>query len=299
MRYGGKETLYDVLDLPRGAGALEVENAYRRIRAEMEKEGAMPDARRESMLREAYEVLGNDQRRAAYDASLLNDRVTAAPPRRVPTRAIAMAASIAVIAALLFVLLRPRPSDSALRAALTEQANVSVARLVAIDVAGARKAVGFATNTEEGAMATTCHGLTPGAQLVVNNGSTALGATIAIADYAADICKLSVASGASRPLTSALPLPRAHDRLYLSVPAPDGTLAIEPVEVKGTANIANGAAIEIDRAIAPGEDGAAVFDAQGRMAGITTSVGSTADGRGVVLPAAWIAAARTRPAPPR
>jgi hypothetical protein len=299
VRYGGKQTLYDALDLPRGVSSREVEEAYRRARSEMEKEGATADPRRLALLREAYEMLGDDRRRAAYDASLVADPVVPEPQPKVSPRTIALVAGIVGLAIAAFLVMRPRPSATAFRDELTELASVSVARLHAIEMGGRRSALAWATTVDEGVMATTCHGITPGMQLVVDNGTHALAATVAIADYAADICKLSVAGGASRPVTASMPPPRARDRLYVVVPRADGALALEDATVKGPVALANGAAIEIDRAIAPGEDGAAVFDAQGKLAGITTSAGSTADGRGVVLPAAWISAARARPAPRR
>ena len=300
MRYGGKQTLYDVLDLPRGATSLEVEMAYRRMKAEYDKGDEPPDPRRMSLMREALEVLGDDRRRAAYDASLMHDPV-AAPPHRyhASPRTVAIALGvIALLSAAIVLLLRPHSSASALRDQVAAQANVSVARLQAIDTAGRRSMLGFATAVEDGVMATTCHGITPGMQLVVNNGTLVFGATVAIADYAADVCKLSAAGGASRPVALTLPPPRGGERLYVVIA---GEAGLMPQEVKalGTVAVRNGAAIEIDRAIAPAEDGAAVFDSQGKLAGIATSAGSTADGRGIVLPAAWITAARARPAPPR
>src|SRR2546423_15454917 len=112
MRYGGKQTLYDVLDLPRGVSAIEVENAYRRIKAEIEKQNEAPDARRVALLREAYEVLGDDRRRAAYDASLLADPVVGAPARGIPMRWIALGAAALVAAAAAYVALRPHVPGS-------------------------------------------------------------------------------------------------------------------------------------------------------------------------------------------
>src|SRR5207248_1924904 len=159
------------------------------------------------------EVLGDDRRRAAYDASLMHDPV-AAPPHHyhASPRTVAIALGvIALLSAAIVMLMRPHSSASALRDQVASQANVSVARLQPSDT-----------------------GLTP-----------------------------------------------------------------QEVKALGTVAVRNGAAIEIDRAIAPAEEGAAVFDSQGKLAGIATSAGSTADGRGVVLPAAWITAARARPAPPR
>ncbi len=299
MRYGGKETLYDVLDLRRDASAQDIVAAHRRLtQVKDDDRTPPPDARRMALLHEAYEVLADKDRRAAYDASLLVEPAVPAPSRRLSARSIAAAIGVAALVIAAFFIMRNRSHATAVEDGILAQANVAVGRLQAIDVAGRRTPVAFATAVDEGTMATTCHGLTPSAQLVVNNGTLALGATVAIADYAADICKLSVAGGASRPATLSLVLPRVGDRLYVVTSGPDGGLALENAVVTNLVATANGKAIEIDKARpAPQGDGAAVFDAQGRLVGITTSVGSADNHRGIVLPSAWIGAARSRTAP--
>jgi hypothetical protein len=216
-----------------------------------------------------------------------------APARRLPTRWIGVAIGIVILALATYAIVRQRSHASAAAAAMLAQANVTVARVQALDVAGHRVPIAFATAVSEGTMATTCHGLVPGAQLVVNTGKLAFGATVAVADYALDICKLSVAGGASRPAGLSLTPPRVGDRLQVVRSGPDGGLTLEDAVVTSLASTPDGNAIEIDKAPPPQGDGAAVFDAQGRLVGITTSVGS-AERRGIVLPSAWIAAARSR-----
>src|SRR4051812_36964589 len=83
----GKQTLYDVLDLPRNAPPSDVEKAYKRRRAETEAKGANPRAI--ALLREAHEVLSNADRRAAYDKSLREGTFDAAPEtHRIPWKLI-------------------------------------------------------------------------------------------------------------------------------------------------------------------------------------------------------------------
>jgi hypothetical protein len=296
MRYGGKETLYDVLDLPRDASAEDIVAAHRRLtQVSDDARTPPPDARRMALLHEAYEVLADRDRRAAYDASLLADPVVTAPSRRLPARWVAAAIAIAALGIAAFVLMRHRSHATAVEDEIFAQANVAVARVQAIDVAGRKVPVAFATAVEEGTMATTCHGLVPGAQLMVNNGTLAFGATITIADYALDICKLSVAGGASKPATLSLALPRVGDKLYVVRAGPDGGLVLEIAAVTALVATANGQVIVIDKASpAPQGDGAAAFDAQGRLVGITTSKISADSRRDVVLPSAWIGAARSR-----
>src|SRR6202165_6153039 len=85
--YGQKETLYNVLDLPRNAKAGDIDRAYRRLRGEMDKAAAPADPRRMALVHEAREVLSDPQRRAAYDASLrapkfLGLKTGGAPPTK-------------------------------------------------------------------------------------------------------------------------------------------------------------------------------------------------------------------------
>ena len=78
--YGGKDTLYEVLGINRSASAGEIVGAYRKRRAELTA-GTLP-AERASLLHEAYEVLSDATRRAAYDAACR----LAIPASRAPMR---------------------------------------------------------------------------------------------------------------------------------------------------------------------------------------------------------------------
>jgi hypothetical protein len=297
MRYAGKQTLYDVLDLPRNASAKDVIDAYRRLSATRDDSAPPLDPRRMALLHEAYEVLADAPRRAAYDASLVGDRVLAGAARGLPMRWIAIGAGAILIAIAAVLTLRPRaPANVASRDEIGAQANVAVARLQAIDVSGRKSAIGLATTVDEGTMATTCHGLAPGAQLVVDNGTLTLAATVAIADAVLDVCKLTVAGGASHPVASMLVLPRVGDAIYVTSPKAAHGVAIDDARVSAIAATSNGKVIEIDKPVAAQADGGAVFDTHGKLLGIATSAGASAGGRGVVLPSAWIAAARSRPA---
>src|SRR5260221_12295821 len=72
--YGGKQTLYDVLELGRSAKEDEILSAYQRLKAEMAKGISTPDPQHVALLHEAYEVLSDAQRRADYDRSLRDQR---------------------------------------------------------------------------------------------------------------------------------------------------------------------------------------------------------------------------------
>src|SRR5260221_4774333 len=64
------KTLYEVLGVARNAKPIDIERAYKRFRTEIAKESSIPDARRDAMMKVAYETLCDPQARAGYDASL-------------------------------------------------------------------------------------------------------------------------------------------------------------------------------------------------------------------------------------
>jgi curved DNA-binding protein CbpA len=68
---GGKDSLYDILEVNRSASAADIERSYKKLRAELEKDAAPPE--KLTLVRQAHEVLSDPRQRAAYDASLKSD----------------------------------------------------------------------------------------------------------------------------------------------------------------------------------------------------------------------------------
>lgn len=64
-----KKTLYDILGVPRDVNEIDIGLAYDKRKAEIDR-GTAADPNEQALLHEAYEVLRNPKRRAAYDASL-------------------------------------------------------------------------------------------------------------------------------------------------------------------------------------------------------------------------------------
>ncbi len=117
--YGGKQTLYDVLELRRSAKDEEILRAYQRLKAEMAKGISTPDPQRVALLHEAYEVLSDPERRAEYDRSLRDLRFfgIARDARPSHKSAVIAAALVLALAGLYFVLVRSRSSSCASRSA--------------------------------------------------------------------------------------------------------------------------------------------------------------------------------------
>jgi len=292
--YGRKETLYDVLDLPRDCDAEAVARAHRRARDELERETAAPDPRRASLLHEAYEVLSDPERRAAYDESLNVPNVILLPGSR-PVRArwAGLAAAAVVVAAAVFFTLHkpaPPPPKSAEARSLDDilaAASFSVGYVQAIDISGRGTPVGLAVAIAEGVMVTTCHGLPAGAQLVVHLTERVAPASLAMVDEGHGLCKLSVLGAGSRPLPLRPELPRPGEAVY-AVTFDHGVQAARPAKIRAILSTPKGSVMEIGDAVAPSASGGPLLDGAGRLVGIMTSSQAFGTGRNVALPAAWL-----------
>lgn len=324
-----KKTLYDILGAPRDANAIDIGLAHQRRSAEFQR--AVPqDPSAEALLHEAYEVLNDPARRAAYDASLLtaDERAAAAqqaepdlviedepaPARRIPWPAIA--AGGGVVLAILYFALRPDrlpdpdakpepvaaapkpappPAPKALAAAdILKQASSSSGKLVSVEMSGRSTPLGIAVAIEPSAMITTCHGIQAGGKLVIVAGAETYAADLAITDETLDLCRLSVAGMNAKPFPIATDEPRAGDRIIAVGMNAAGQLAATEGTIKQLVASANGKVLELSVPIAPTASGGGVFDPYGRLVGVATTPHAYGANLHVALPASWIAQMRSR-----
>lgn len=287
----GKQTLYDILDLPRDSDATAIALAHKRVRSEMERESSAPDPRRSALVHEAYEVLSDPQRRAAYDASLRSDHFMSLPQRAAarPRWAVGIAAGIvAALAAAYFTLHRP-PSPGGARSTeeILSTASFSVGIVHSIDVTGRNVPAGLAVAIAEGVMVTTCHGLPAGAQLVVRLVGRSAPARVAMADEASDLCKLAVDGAGSRPLPLTREAPRVGDKVSTVSFTGEG-LVTRAGTVKALVPTPRGPLIETTLATAPTASGGPLIDRWGRLVGIMVAPHPAFPGRNVAIPTAGL-----------
>lgn len=323
-----KKSLYEILGIERDANALDVGLAYERRKAELDRR-VPPDAAETALVQQAYEVLSDPARRAAYDATLMaqSERAAAAAqptdlvleaepeePSRTPLLVGAAAGLVVIVAALYFslrsppappppqppaeppkpVVAAPPPPKPVPPATILAGAASTVGMVLSYDMGGQAKPLGLAAAIDRGVYVTTCHGIPAGAAIVVRQGPESHSASLAVNDETLDLCKLNVPDlrGAGIPLASAEPKP--GDTIYVLGANAKGEVALTEGTVKQMRTAPNAKVIEISVPIARNGSGGAVFDTYGRLVGIATTEHGFGTGLSIVLPAAWFAEMRSR-----
>ena len=328
-----KKTLYDILGVSRDANAIDLGLAHDQRRAELQR-AAPQDPSALALLHEAFEVLSNPQRRAAYDAALVTasekaaaleqakeqepDLVLDAPEdeavrRRIPP--VGIAAGVAVVLILVFLALHrspaPQPPPEPVAAApspeppppppppksakdILTRALASAGRLQGIEMSGRAVSVGLAVAIEPGKMITTCHGIPAGAALVVTVAGQKHSATLTMTDEVLDLCRISVPSLEGKPLALAAADPRPGDKIYALGANAAGEIALTEGTVKQLLPEARGKLVQLSMPVAPNGSGGAIFDAEGNVVAIATTTQAHGAGAGIALPASWIALMRSR-----
>ncbi len=327
-----KKTLYDILGVSRDANSIDLGLAHDQRRAELQR-AAPQDPSALALLHEAFEVLSNPQRRAAYDAALVTasekaaaleqakeqepDLVLDAPEdeavrRKIPP--VGIAAGVAVVLILVFLALHrspaPPPPPEPVAAAprpepppppppksakdILTRALASAGRLQGIEMSGRAVSVGLAIADEPGKMITTCHGIPAGAALVVTVAGQKHSATLTMTDELLDLCRISVPNLEGRPLALAAADPRPGDKIYALGANAAGEFALTEGTVKQLLPDARGKLVQLSMPVAPNGSGGAVFDAEGNVVAIATTAQGHGAGANVALPASWIAQMRSR-----
>ncbi len=286
-----KQNLYQVLGVERDAKAGDIHRAYKKIRAEMGRENVPPDPRRAALVTEAFGILSDPGRRAQYDASLRQgfalDGVPAVQGRSRRVAAVAVLAILAGAAAYLaFGPEERKPAKSARE--IGEMASLAVGRLHRIDLSGQTSRLGVAFAIEEGVLVTSCEGLAPGAQYFVSLPPRKVPASVATADEARGLCRLSASGMGSWPLLLSSVEPRAGDPVF----GIDLNAAGQPVVKEGRVkriSTADEQTRVIETSLAPGADaGAPLIDGLGRVVAIAARAKDGGAVRHVGVPAAWL-----------
>lgn len=294
--HGGKDTLYDVLGLYRSATAKDVDHAFKRLKAEAERDEAPPE--HVALLRQAHEVLSDAHKRARYDASLRSDDFLRAdrPLASGPGVKWGLVGAIAAaVLAGLFFLLRSGGQADRIPAEIVAAAAPSVGRLNIIDIQGRASAFDNAFAIDKGVMLTTCRGFRANTQAVVKFGQRSAPATVTRSDPRRNLCRIAVVGAGSWPLGISTTPPEPGDKAYAVSTSMAGETVLVQVKVRGMLSGEGGArGVELAEPVDPSQGGGPLLDAKGRVIGVMATQHSF-PGKNVALPASWVAEIRAAP----
>jgi hypothetical protein len=297
--YGGKTTLYEILGVARDAKVTDIGRAYNKYRAEQQDETVAPDHRRAALVRDAYEILSDPVRREAYDESLRNPKILFNKAKdKVNPLYVGIGFAVVIALGAAYMALRPRtnPWDKQRSSAdIANSATVAVARLHGIDMSGKSRNIGLAFAIGEGVMATSCQGISPGMELVVDVVPRKVAARVMTADDERGLCKLAAGGVGGWPLAFSGGDPKPGDKVYQTKVNAVGEASLKEGTVKRVVPEAHGKVVETSIPIPPEGHGGPLLDMFGRVVAVASL--SPADGkpRYVSVPLSWIVQATGPP----
>ena len=287
-----RKTLYEVLGVPRDAKVTDIGRAYNRIRADQQKDTAVPDPRLLATAKAAYDTLSDPDRRDEYDRSLAGARFAAKH-----RKGVVVAASLAVVlAAGVGYYFASRSNAPAAEkpmepAELLAAVSPQIGRVQMALMSGEVRDLGTAVAIGENEMVTTCSGMTAGAQLFVKVGDdSSAKAEVGKANQELDVCTLSVKNTAGN-IKVREGFPAANEKLEAVFLGPANKPLLRPASVARFIDDPQGKVIEI-RSTIPLPNGTPVFDLRARLVAIVTASQSSGGGLFVALPGSRIVQGR-------
>ncbi len=287
-------THYDVLGIRRDAKAHEIDFAYQKWRAQMQKEDVAPDPHRALRMEKAYAVLSDPAQRETYDASLAAPGAVLERARMsLRARGVIVLGVLVAIGAGTWYAMRP-PAEAAPRGAdateLLHKLSLAVGRVQAIGMDGAAKPVGLAFAWGKSALGSSCRGIPPAAELVLTFGTRKVPAHVSGAEEGDPVCRLAAESTGSWPLDLDTDGPRAGERVYAPRMNANGDVVLVSGQIRRVVAQDKGAEIEASLPLPADAAGAPIVNEQGRVIGI-----ADAEGHHRAVPATWIAEWRGPP----
>jgi len=296
-------THYETLGIQPGAKHTEVGLAYRRKLSAIRREDAPPDLKGETKLREAFDVLSDLDRRAAYDDELRKARMK---PAFGKNHAAFAAFFVVAVGAGLFWYLRPHlmpetldvpPAPGKPYQEILNDAIPAVGRLRTVDMSGQAHHAGIAFAVEEGVLVTSCQGLSPTAQLNVDLQPRIIPARVTLSDEALGLCKLEVLGAGSWPLSVSSVPAKPGDRVFATMLGPKGEVSLLAGQVTSVKPEGKAAVLEVTVPLPPQHGGSPLLDIYGRVVGVA-NMPPDGKGRFVAIPVAWGETVKPPPSQP-
>jgi S1-C subfamily serine protease len=330
-----KKTLYQILGVSPDASAIDIGLAHEKKAAEAAR-AMPPDPSAVALVQQAYEILSNQHRRAAYDSSLVTATEKLAAQQQAPDlelepeetedddrsrkmRLLAMVGVMALVLVALFFVFRPRPVVAPPPEAVAEAPkpvppppprprtgaeilydfNTSGGPILSYSMSGSATPVGVGLEVELGQMITTCHALPAGEKLVVRVAGRMQAAELTIVDEELDLCRLLVPGFTTPPLKVATEDAKAGDKIYSIAPNAKGEFAATEGTIKQVRTTPLGKVLEVSMPIAANGSGGGIFNEMGQLVGIATAPHKFGAGLNIAVPVSWIAQMRSRSSLPK
>jgi hypothetical protein len=292
-------SLYEILRVPTDAKPQDIERAYRRIKADMQKETTPPDPRLRVMVEHAHDVLMDATRREAYDKQWFAPKAQIVRARRSPAAMAAIAAAVLSLGAVAWVLLRPDESAPASagrpRQEVQQAVAMAVGRLTRLEPSGATTQLGLAFAIGKDTLATSCEGILPGTEMTVKFGKRSAPVRATGVDEATGLCKLTGHEVGSWPLDLARAAVPIGQPVYIVRLRPTGDPELVDAHVKKAVLVAPSLrAVKVE--YEPRELGAPLLDPDGRVVAAASRVQGAP--LYVPVPAAFLPEVYKAPPPP-
>ena len=326
-----KRSLYEILGIEPDANELDVNLAYERNKLAIAR-GDGKDANAAALVQQAYEILSNPKRRAAYDAAQVTaaERQAAAAQASAPDLVVESDAvesparpnwimpgvlAVVILIVVGFFVLRPghAPEKAAAEAPppapkpeappppqplkpaqLLEAALRASGQLLRYDMSGTGVPIGMAVSLEPGSVVTTCHGIAAGSKVVFRQGADTLSAELTVDDEILDLCKLAVPGIAPRTLAVAADEAKAGDKVYALGVNAKGEPALTEGKVRGVKMAESVKVLDLDVPIAATGSGAPVLNEFGKVVGIASTPHRYGAGVNAAISSAWLTQMRSR-----
>jgi serine protease Do len=323
-----KKSLYEILGVEPDANEMDISLAHQRRTYEL-KRIAQPDPNALGLVQQAFEILSNPKRRAAYDESLVTRSEQAAAAGQATDLVVeegdeddvrrkwlvpAIALAVVVVVAAFFVLRSgssrekaapapvaeapkptPPPPPQPLRAEqILPTAMRASGLLLSYGMSGNAVPLGIAFSLDPGTVVTTCHGMAAGSKLVFRQGAETMSAELTVVDEDLDLCKLAVPGLAAKPLTVASEEPKAGDKVFVLGVNAKGDFALTEGIVKQVRAAGENRVVELSTPIAPTGSGGAVLDAFGKVIGVATTPHGFGPGVNAAISSASLPQMRSR-----
>jgi hypothetical protein len=294
-------TYYEILGLKPNAKHTEVGLAFNRKMAARRREDAPPDLKGDTVLKEAFEVLSDLDRRAEYDARLRAEALKPAFGRHHTAYA---ALFVIAVGAGLYWHLRPTLAPETVEATgpgksrheILSAAIPAVGRLQTVELSGQAQHAGVAFAVEEGVAVTSCQGLSPTAQLSVKLEPREIPARVTLSDEELGLCKLALPGGGGWPLSvSAVPA-KPGDTVYTTDLGAKGEVMIRQATVHAVTPSGKAAIVEVSVPLPPQHAGAPLLDIYGRVVAVA-NMPPGSKGTFVAIPPEWGETPKPPPAP--